>query len=178
MRRLLKREWILLGFAALAAAQAMVLTWSYGGGPPLDNRWFTTGDTLDFLHAPYSPDTPPLSGLDTPTVLLVFNSECGHCTDVASLWRDWLQAQRGDAQAVAVSREAQEVAEAFADKNGWSAPTWTVDASESGTPNHTLTTRTPWVFVLDSEGVVLAEGNGRNIIEITAILKSEQRSSP
>ncbi len=175
MGRFLRTDRVLFGLALLAAVQASVFTWAYGNGPTAEDEWFAVGDTLDFLHAPglSAGETAPAGGI--PTILLVFNSECGHCLDLAPLWKDWTQTSGTQARLVAVSSEAQEVADAFVSKHGWNAAVLTVDATVSGSPNHTLTSRTPWVFALDSEGVILAEGHGKNIAEIAAVLKPERR---
>ena len=43
-----------------------------------------------------------------------------------------------------------------------------VDASGARGPAHALTARTPWVFVVDRDGVILSEGHGGRIAELTA----------
>lgn len=178
MRRLTRREWVLLGFAALAVVQAILLTWPRSSAPSMADRWFTTNDTLAFPEHPDFPPSPTSSGKETPTILLVFNSGCGHCLEVAPLWRAWTRTSTAGARMVALSSESQGVAEAFVSEHGWNAVVWTVDASQSGSPNHMLTSRAPWVFVLDHEGVILAEGHGKDIAEITAVLTFEPRSTP
>jgi thiol-disulfide isomerase/thioredoxin len=178
MRRFIKRDWILLGLVLLAAIQAVVLSSRPDVGGTQDDPWFTVGDTLSALHPLDSLGRTASFAGGAPTVLLVFHSECGHCQEVAPLWRAWTGTPANDVRVVAVSSEEPATARAYAAEHDWSTEVWTVSASRLGGPGHTLTSRTPWVFVLDPAGVVLAEGQGSRIAELTAILHGEARGTP
>ena len=178
MRQIVKRDWVLLGLVLLAVSQAVVLSFKSDFGRTADSPWFTVGDTLSHLQ-PLDSDgqTASLAG-GTPMLLLVFHSECGHCQEVAPLWRAWTGTTWGDVRVVAVSSEEPDVAEAYAAEKDWNSEVWTVASSRLGGPGHTLTSRTPWVFVLDPAGVILAEGQGARIAELAAVLGDITRGSP
>jgi len=177
MRRFLKRDWILIGLVLLAVGQAVVLSFGEDVGLTAGTPWFTVGDTLADLQLLDSQGgTASLAG-GTPTLLLVFHSDCGHCREVAPLWRAWTGTTWGNVRVVAISSEEPVTAQAYAAEKEWNTEVWTVAASRLGGPGHTLTSRTPWVFVLDPAGVVLAEGHGRGIAELAAILDGELRGS-
>ena len=178
MRQFVKRDWVLLGLVLLAVSQAVVLSFRADFGLTADTPWFTVGDTLADLDLLDSEGgTASLAG-GTHVLLLVFHSECGHCQEVAPLWRAWTGTSWGDVRVVAVSSEEPATAEAYAAEQDWNAEVWTVGASRLGGPGHTLTSRTPWVFVLDPAGVVLAEGQGARIAELAAVLDGEAWGSP
>ncbi len=178
MRRFVKRDWVLLGLVLLAVIQAVVLSFKADFGLTADTPWFTVGDTLSHLQ-PLDSDgqTASLAG-GTPMLVLVFHSECGHCQEVAPLWRAWTGTTWGDVRVVAVSSEEPATAQAYAAEQDWNTEVWTVEASRLGEASHTLTSRTPWVFVLDPSGVILAEGQGARIAELAAVLGDIARGLP
>ena len=178
MRQFVKRDWVLLGLVLLAVIQAVVLSLRADSGLTAGTPWFTVGDTLADLRPLDSEGRPASLAGGTHTLLLVFHSECGHCREVAPLWRAWTGTSWGDVRVVAVSSEEPAAAQAYAADQDWNAEVWTVAASRLGGPGHTLTSRTPWVFVLDPAGVILAEGQGARIAELTAILDGEAWGSP
>ena len=175
MRRFISKNRVVLALGLLAVAQLVVL------GFRLESRdasgsWFQVGDTLSGIRAfDSSGQEASLVGGD-PTVVLVFHSECGHCEDVAPLWRDWRDwttASGSDFRTVAISSEPLKSAKAYAAQHEWDAEVWTVEAGGLGGLGHGLTGRTPWIFVLDEMGVILAEGHGRRIVELVAVLGAE-----
>ncbi len=64
--------------------------------------------------------------------------------------------------------EASGVAEAYVTRHGWEVDLWTVDSKRRGGAAHALTGRTPWLFLIDGDGVILAEGHGERIDELVA----------
>jgi hypothetical protein len=69
-------------------------------------------------------------------------------------------------RAIAISSEPIPSANQYALDHGWDAEVWTVAADLLDGIGYTLTRRTPWVFLLDGEGVIVAEGHGSRIAEI------------
>jgi len=110
-------------------------------------------------------------------VVLVFHSECGHCEEVAPLWKAWTTASGADFRTVAISSEPLESAKAYVARHEWDAEVWTVVAGRLGGPEHGLTSRTPWVFVLNEAGVIISESHGGSIAEIVAGLGAETREA-
>lgn len=174
MTRFVRANWLILCLVALAALQLGILRLRPAPveGPPLSN--LQVGDTLSEVRAFDSVGKATALAGGVPTVLLVFHSECGHCESVAPLWKAWTGASRPDVRAVAVSSESMDSARAFAEKHEWDVEVWTVDADRVGGLEHALTSRAPWVFILDRAGVVLAEGHGNSIAELGTVVGVER----
>jgi hypothetical protein len=79
---------------------------------------------------------------------------------------------------IAVSSEARGSATAYAKRHGWRAEIWSVDGSQPGTLAYALTRRTPWTFLLDGEGRVLAEGHGARVDGISGRLVDAMPGGP
>jgi thiol-disulfide isomerase/thioredoxin len=173
MKRLLTKDRVLLGLALLAFAQATILTVRMGRTEGPANTWFQVGDTLSGIRVLDSAGNAALLSGGEPTVVLVFNSSCGHCEAVAPLWRAWTTAFGDDFRTVAISSEPLESARAYVNLHGWTADVWTVEAGTLGSPEHGLTARTPWIFILDKNGVVLAERHGQEIAEVGALFGAD-----
>ena len=116
-------------------------------------------------------NTPLLLG--KPTVVLVFGSECPHCLEVAPLWRSWIETNGSDWEVLAVSSEPFEAAQAFAEGQEWGLEVGVVEADPTVGSASALTGRAPWVFVANGAGVILAEGHGNRIAELTADSRTE-----
>ena len=168
MRRLFGNQNLVFGLILLAFLQILVLgfRWRPGAGPsePLP----AVGDTLPILPFRQLHNPRGVQSQSGATVLLVFNSRCGHCAEVAPLWADWIRNAGSDWDVLAVSTEPVDSAEAYARQQGWPVEVAVVDASAARGPAHALTARTPWVIVVDRDGVILSEGHGRRIAELTA----------
>ncbi len=116
---------------------------------------------------------------DATTVFLVFSSTCPFCAAVAPIWTEWLQGPGAHRHVVAVSAEPFGPAQAWIESQGWDVRVAVVDttsiedeaAGEKERARAQLarkfTQRTPWVFVVDPEGVILAQSLGSRIAEIT-----------
>ena len=107
------------------------------------------------------------TALGEPTVLLVFDSQCAHCLAVAPAWKAWIGNGPPGLRVVGVSTEPLETAGAFAQARGWGVEVWQVEAP-TGSLGHALTSRTPWVFILDGEGRIQEEGHGSRLAELTS----------
>jgi thiol-disulfide isomerase/thioredoxin len=164
-----KTKALLAGLVLLALIQ-VALIGRRTLGADAGGQWLVAGD-----------DVGGVSGLDSlgidrplapgqPTLLLVFHSECGHCRRVAPAWTEWLRTHTESTRVVAVSREATAPAMEFVRTHSWGVDIRTVDASELGGAAHALTARTPWVFVIDADGRVIAEGHGDRLVELGALV--------
>lgn len=98
--------------------------------------------------------------------MLVFNSQCVHCEQVASLWRSQIASMSDRLRIVALSSEPLESARNYAERHGWTTEVWSVEGGRSDTLAFALTRRTPWAVLLNSKGIILAEGHGAQAEEI------------
>ena len=173
MRRFSKTGGVLLLLAVLATGQLLVLALRLTRPEQLPLAWLLAGDTISGLMVKRSEgrNTPLLLG--NPTVLLVFGSECPHCLEVAPLWRSWIETNGSDWEVLAFSSESLEAAQAFAEGQKWRVDVGVVEAGSTAGSASALTGRAPWVFVANGAGVILAEGHGSRIAELTAGARTE-----
>ena len=168
MRRLLGNQRLVFWLILLASVQLLVLGFRSRPGAGSSEPWPEVGDILPGLPFRRLHDGEGVQTQGGATVLLVFQSRCGHCAEVAPLWADWIRDVGSDWDVLALSSEPLESAEAFAKQQGWPVEVAVVDASMARGPAHALTARTPWVFVVDRGGVILSEGHGSRIAELTS----------
>ena len=178
MRQFLKKDKVILSLFLLAGIQLLVLGFRVTRPVQVPLVWPQRGDTLPGIPVFRSdgPETPLLSG--EPTVLLIFNSRCVHCAEVASLWKSWLRDDGPDWQVLAVSSEPLDSAQTYVEQQGWEVEVGVVEAGLSGGPANVLTGRAPWVFVANGAGVILAEGPGNRIAELTAGGRARPKEGP
>ena len=156
-------RWILPGLVLAAAGQLAVL----GNVPGLGtSRWVVPGDEISDIQVTDGSDAPMSLATGQPTLVLVFHSECAHCLRVAPEWRRWLDQHRDELSVLAISSEGFETAWSYSSQHEWDIGVGSVKDTSMGTRGHALTSRTPWVFVLDGEGVVVAGGHGGMIEEL------------
>ena len=105
-----------------------------------------------------------------PTLVLVFHSACAHCRTVAPLWQSWLSDHRDAVAVVALAAETHESAVRFAIDHEWGVEVRAIPEVGRGTREHWLTSRTPWLFALDEDGQIVAEGHGTLIEEIGGVV--------
>lgn len=114
-------------------------------------------------------------GAGKPTLLLAFDVDCTHSRRIAPEWSAWLAAAKLDDLAVlAVSRGPLSQAVSYATQAGWPVQIGSVDPIGSAWAG-ALTNRTPWVFAVDEEGLVVAEGHGTRIDEVARALLANRR---
>ena len=178
MRQFLKKDKVILSLFLLAGIQLLVLGFRVTRPVQVPLVWPQKGDTL--LEVPVfrsdGPETPLLSG--EPTVLLIFHSRCVHCAEAASLWKSWLQADGSAWRVLAVSSEPLDSAQTYVERQGWEVKVGVVEAGSNGGPANVLTGRAPWVFVANGAGVILAEGHGNRIAELTAGVRNRLDEVP
>ena len=95
-----------------------------------------------------------------PTLLLVFDPDCVHSRDAAPLWSSWLEgnAHKGH-RIIAIFRSP--LAPDYVREREWPVP-----VTSTETVDHAITRRTPWVFAVNGQGRVVADGHGRNLAEV------------
>lgn len=154
----------LLFLGLLALFQVSVLVFRGPSGPDLPGRWLVVGDTLEGLTARAGLFPAP----DRKTVILAFNSGCGPCQRVAPVWATWAEGELEGIDLLGVSDEPIESARAFAERHGWPAKLQVMAANDRKELPERLVKRTPWVFVLDGSGRVVAEGHGTQVADLVA----------
>jgi thiol-disulfide isomerase/thioredoxin len=162
MRLLTGKDKVVFWLGVLAFLQLAVLASCLSSFHPPAAAWPKPGDTLEFTQAAGG-------GSHTPartTVLLVFHSRCGHCLETAPIWAEWSSEPHPNFRVMGISSEPHDSARAYAAEQGWSfeigpPETWVDPGVAAG-----LVRRTPWVFVVDESGVILAEGHGSRIGEL------------
>ncbi len=170
MKKARLKDGAVLGLSLLAVAQLAALGFRQAQGRQPVGGGLGVGDDVSEVLSRDESDRPVPLATGRPTLLLVFHSECGHCARVAPVWQDWLEDHRRDVRALAVSSESLESARAYVAEHHWGTEIRTVSAAQLGGAGHALTSRTPWLFVIDTAGVILAEGHGSRIVELGAIL--------
>jgi hypothetical protein len=168
MRRVTITEFSLVALGVLALVQLMAMVLQ--ATPAADSPAFglQVGETAAGIQAKDSTGARISLANAQLTALLVFRSDCGHCRVAAPIWREWV---RGNGQAfrvAAVTTDHFPLANRFPTEHGFEVDVLRVDPMPLGSRAHELTARTPWVFFLDREGVVLAQGHGAKINEIAA----------
>jgi len=153
----------------LAAIQGFVLVKGEGvRGGESGTPWLQSGDALGDVRATTAIGAPTQLATGEPLLLLVFHPECGHCQDVVPLWRDWIQGSEPGVRIATVTLASPEEGAAFLASFDWQPEVWTVEPEAGAAGRRPLSTRTPWLFLLDGNGVVLAEVHGRLIAELAA----------
>lgn len=103
------------------------------------------------------------------TIVLVFNSQCGHCQREAPAWRAWLDANP-DVRTVAVSTDPHSIATEFSTRYGWSTDVFTVDSPWYDGSSMSFMGRTPWIHVVSPTGVVEASMYGGELEALNTII--------
>ena len=155
----------LITLAAVAVIQGFILL-SLNRGKGNGDPWLREGDNLGLIRATTAHGDPAALASGQPLLLLVFHPECGHCQDVVPIWRDWVQTREPTIRVVAATSAHPEAANAFLLSHSWEPVLWIIEPKEGIPARRPVTTRTPWIFLLDGDGVILAEGHGRRIEEI------------
>ena len=156
---------LLLGLLLLTAVQVMELV-SHDSEPGgLVRAWLEPGDDLSSLTAATSAGQSVSLATGDTVIVLVFDPHCGHSLEVAPVWRDWISAHEASYRLIGISSGDLTEAEAFARDQAWEMEIGTVSAL-NGSLGHALTVRTPWAFILDEAGQVVAEGIGSRIGEL------------
>lgn len=85
---------------------------------------------------------------------------------MAPVWRAWLEARDETWRVVGVSAEPFDEARAFAERQGWRVEVGVVASESVPAAEQLLIGRSPWVFVIDGNGVILSEGHGSWVSEV------------
>ena len=106
---------------------------------------------------------------ETVTVLYSFHPECAHCHPVAPAWAKHFSNDSTSAsyvRRIAVTEASPEAAAAYARRFGWNVELLSVSSLEPSDREYFLLSRTPWVFVFDSGGVLRFHDHGSELEQI------------
>ena len=131
------------------------------------------GDTLDSLEGYLEEGVLTTVHLQaergTVTVLYAFHSECAFCDDVAPAWgRHFTTAVSGTSSVrrIALTRDLPATAAGYAQRFGWQVDLLSVSQLGDTSREYSLVSRTPWVFVFDSDGVLRFHDHGAELERI------------
>lgn len=160
---------VVLGLGALFVVQLAVAFGKSSPPSPASVQAAVPGVSVRGIQGIGRAGAEPLA-VDGPTLLLAFHSECAHCLRVSPEWSAWLRAH-DSGRVLAISREELGVAERYVDERGWSVVVRSVSVTDVGGLEAALLRRTPWIYVVDAEGVVRAAGHGNQIEELGALFE-------
>ena len=135
---------------------------------PLD-----VGDTL-LLVAGHTgrgaPDTVLFDdGIGSVTMVYSFHPDCVHSRDLGQEWArhfDEVRAADGSVRRIAMTLDMPSSALAFVEGLGWQTELLSVAGLSPLRPEYALISRTPWIFVFDSHGVLRLHDHGSQIDQI------------
>lgn len=157
---------VALAILAILQATVFVSIRARTNGPA---PFVTAGDDLSDLSLRESHGA--LQELDgrQPTLLLVFDPHCVHSRDAAPLWSSWLEGNvhKGH-RIIAISRSP--LATDYVRERQWPVVVTSIEPAD-----HVIAIRTPWVFAVDGQGRVVAEGHGRHLPEVAQHLRVAKR---
>ena len=131
----------------------------------------TLGDTVRSLGG-YDRDgvltmVPLMTDPDTLTVVYAFHPECAFCDTVAPDWATHFAAHDPNAvpvRRIAVTRELPGPALTYAERFNWDVNLLSVSGFATATsPEPFLVSRTPWIYVFDSDGVLRFQDHGAEL---------------
>lgn len=117
-----------------------------------------------------APDTVLLDGgVGGLTIVYSFHSDCVHSRDLGQEWArhfDEVRAADGGVRRLAMTLDLSSSALDFAERFGWQTEVLSVAGLSPLRPEYALISRTPWVFVFDSHGVLRHHDHGSQIDQI------------
>ena len=133
------------------------------------------GDTLLLCTGYVAPDAPDTISLDEETagvtVIYSFHPDCGYSATLGSRWaRHFDDAQQPDAgiRRFALTLDSLSSALDFAESFGWEVEVVSVAGLSPMQREYSLVSRTPWVFVFDSNGVLQRHVHGSELGAVEA----------
>lgn len=164
---------VLAAIFQVAVLFARGSAWPQAGAMPI---FMAHGDTVNSLQVRFddgrSGQYRPGGGGRRWTVLLAFRSDCAPSHVVAPEWSRWLSAAR-PVDVLAVTRDSLAAALAYRERQRWPVRLVSVQGARRGSAEHSLITRTPWIFLLDPAGVVRYQGHGSTLALLDSIITRE-----
>lgn len=105
------------------------------------------------------------------TVLYVFHPDCAHSHRVALVWEAHFADGPGDSNVrrIAVTSDAPAAAAQYAARFGWQVELLSLASRDYQNQVRSLTSRTPWLFVFDSRGVLRLQAHGSELEQLALL---------
>ncbi len=156
---------LLLGVAVQVLVTAQRVRPSDGAASPAAQ--LAVGDALAMLEGvggDGSPLSVPLANDEgSVTVLFAYHSECVHSDTVASDWTSFFADRTwgaGGTRILALTQDLPGPAASYAERFSWDVELLSMPDAVPFDIGYPLVSRTPWVFVFDSSGVLRFQGHG------------------
>lgn len=112
---------------------------------------------------------PRLAGYaGKPVLVLAISSTCSWSDSVMPLWKEWFHSQAPH-EAVALTTDSADALRAYLGAHGLEMPV----VSTAGLPDTSVwrvaSGRTPWMFLLDTDGTVLRSVHGKRMASIDSL---------
>lgn len=135
-----------------------------GRVPPPAESVFATGERVTVLNG-WSLDGQPTQraiadGNGRWTAVIAYYSTCSYSEQAADQWRDWLRLDH-PFRVVAITKDSVTHARAYRNRHEWRVEVIAVPDARLRSAEARLSTRTPWVYLFDSEGVLRYTANGK-----------------
>ena len=163
----------LVGQSALAIAR----TQEANTRQPASGRPMVVGDTMLEVTGHFREGTSSTirlaSDLGTVTVLYSFHPECVHSHTVAPNWGEHFSAvanSEAGVRRITITSDSTAAAYEYARRFGWSVDVVGVRPLAPGHREYALVSRTPWVFVFDSDGILRFEGHGNALEQVNHLV--------
>ena len=159
------RHMAIAGLAILAVLQALAFAYveARTNGP---SPFVTRGHDLSGLSLRDSHGALQELGAGQPALLLVFDPDCAHSRRVAPLWSEWLEGNVREGYRILTVSPSPSATDYFRERR------WPVIVTSTEPVGHAITKRTPWVFAVDGQGRVMADGHGQQLAEVAQKLRS------
>ena len=108
------------------------------------------------------------------TVLYAFHPECVHSHTLAPKWAEHFSADSDSesiVRRIAVTNDSAESGLAYAERFDWKIDVLSVQQLTPPGLESSLLSRTPWVFVFDSVGVLRFEGHGNQLEPLMQVVR-------
>lgn len=146
-------------------------------GPPVSGHPAIVGDTLlevtGYFRGGTSSTIRLASDSGTVTILYSFHPECVHSHTVAHDWADHFAADfnsEAGVRRIAITSDSTDAAYEYAKRFGWSVDVVALRPPAPAHREYALLSRTPWVFVFDSDGVLRFEGHGNALEQVGQVV--------
>jgi hypothetical protein len=111
------------------------------------------------------------------SAVFAFSSQCTHCASVAPAWAEWMRFPHAGVRVLAVSPEPLDEAQSYAARWAWSAEVASTRIDTITDEARRLTSRTPWLFLVDLDGRVLFEAHGARLADLDLAIQNAARVS-
>lgn len=168
------QDTLLAVLAAGIVVQVWIAAWGAYSGESRSSLTgpITVGDTVPLLTGYNEEGTPVTIHLDGDgtrgTVLYSFHPACAYSRTWGPEWGrhfDQVRAIDGGVRRIALTLDSPSSGQDFAKHFGWEVDFLSLAEVSplEGNNSHSLVSRTPWVFVFDSNGVLRFDGHGSEL---------------